>query len=36
METEFLWNLFCATGEPAAYMLYRASLEDATEAIQSA
>ena len=36
METEFLWNLFCTTGDPVAYVLYRASLEDAAEAIQSA
>ena len=23
MDTEFCWELFCTTGEPMAYMLYR-------------
>jgi len=27
MESEPLWELFCLTGEPLAYMLYR-SVED--------
>ena len=27
MEPEPLWELFCQTGEPLAYMLYR-SIED--------
>lgn len=25
METEAFWELFCMTGEPLAYMLYRSA-----------
>ena len=25
MESESLWELFCLTGEPLAYMLYRSA-----------
>ena len=27
MESEPLWELFCLTGEPLAYMLYRSAEE---------
>ena len=27
MESEQLWTLFCITGDPAAYLLFRASEE---------
>lgn len=26
-----LWDIFCLTGEPLAYMLYRSAEEDAEE-----
>jgi len=25
MQTETFWELFCATGDPVAYMLYRSA-----------
>jgi len=28
MEPEQLWELFCLTGEPLAYMLYRSAEEE--------
>ena len=28
MEPEIYWELFCATGDPMAYMLYRGAEED--------
>ena len=28
METAGYWALFCATGEPRAYLLYRESMEN--------
>lgn len=34
MEPERLWMLFCLTGQPAAYMLYR-SMEDEDDNILS-
>jgi len=30
LESEPLWELFCLTGEPLAYMLYR-SIEEKTD-----
>ena len=31
MDPEVYWELFCATGDPMAYMLYRGISEDETE-----
>ena len=28
MEAEFFWDLFCMTGEPLAYVLYRTAEDD--------
>lgn len=25
MDSDLIWQLFCTTGDPAAYMLYRAA-----------
>ena len=30
MEPETLWDVFCMTGEPMAYMLYRAAEQQET------
>jgi len=34
MESEPLWELFCQTGEPLAYMLYRSAEEQKTGGTQ--
>jgi len=31
MEPELYWELFCATGDPMAYMLYRSTEEEKTQ-----
>lgn len=31
MESESFWELFCQTGEPMAYMLYRSAEEEQDE-----
>lgn len=28
MESNVYWNLFCATGEPMAYVLYRNAVQE--------
>ena len=34
MESESLWELFCLTGEPLAYMLYRSAEEQGADGAQ--
>ena len=31
MDSEVYWELFCATGDPMAYMLYRSQEENEAE-----